>query len=244
MIEKYSTHKDENPFNTVQNIRNILYDYNISITENGWKTFKGSSYTVRLLFANFELNHLMGTNGKGVNPNYSLASAYGEFMERLQNYKLLPIKYGLMNDLQLTELHSGKIKLHEFNEKIKKSSLMEKSIEKYNDFDCDTHLYYSVREKKEISLPSDIISSSCFTNGMCAGNTREEALCQGLCEVYERYAARLVFLDKKKPKNINHKYLQKLDVYQLLYPFKKKGFEIIFKDCSFDLEIPVVALIL
>ena len=47
--------------------------------------------------------------------------------------------------------------------------------------------YYDVFNKTLVNLPIDIIFNIISTSGMCAGNTPEEALVQGISEVLERF---------------------------------------------------------
>jgi len=69
------------PEETIQKIRNILYSLAIHVYEAGWNTFSNQCFSVRLMDADFPFTSI---NGKGITRDFALASAYGEFMERLQ----------------------------------------------------------------------------------------------------------------------------------------------------------------
>ena len=56
--------------------------------------------------------------------------------------------------------------------------------------------YYSVKNKEIQYIPDKLFSYLYDTNGMCAGNSKEEALIEGLSEILERYAAIKIFKEK------------------------------------------------
>ena len=72
-------HKDAQPINTIQRIRRILYSLGI-LTAEKWYQTGDSMYSVRVEITGTDI----GQNGKGTTEAYALASAYGEFIERLQ----------------------------------------------------------------------------------------------------------------------------------------------------------------
>lgn len=84
-------YKASNPFTTVNKIRKILEELDIFTTEEFFK-HNERFFVYRIFINNPDLNsYLIGTNGKGMSPKYALASAYGEFMERIQTGMLLAI---------------------------------------------------------------------------------------------------------------------------------------------------------
>lgn len=72
--------KDDTPLNTVTKIRSILHGLGLLMIEN-WNNSVEGIYSLRIEVAGTPV----GQNGKGTSPEFALASAYGEFMERLQN---------------------------------------------------------------------------------------------------------------------------------------------------------------
>ncbi len=79
------------PEQTINKIRNILNELGILLYEK--HIIQEGLYSCRLTIGNRDLLPLkIGTNGKGRTFEYSLASGYAEFMERLQNYLLLDIR--------------------------------------------------------------------------------------------------------------------------------------------------------
>ncbi len=106
--------------------------------------------------------------------------------------------------------------------------------------------YYSVKRQTIVQLPEFIVRYSHGSNGMCAGNTREEALVQGFSEILERHATRLVLEGRCIPPEIP---TNEINRYPELKSIKeeiedKKEFILMHKDCSLGKNIPVVMSIL
>src|SRR5690554_671571 len=78
-------YKANKPKETIKKIRDILYENNIFVIEDFWNDAKYGMSSVSLCIPGLPCR----TNGKSFNESYALASAYGEFMERLQNLTLL-----------------------------------------------------------------------------------------------------------------------------------------------------------
>ncbi len=78
-------------------------------------------------------------------------------------------------------------------------------------------------------------------NGPSAGNTIEEAVSQGLCEVVERHVSSLVSYDKLATPAIDHDSLSDPVAIELLEKFKRCGIEVYFNDLTLDTGIPTVA---
>lgn len=90
-LARLKPYKVSLPYDTVQKIRTILYEHNIFLMEVGRKSKVSNTYSNRIFVADEGLENLdIGTNGKGMTARYALASAYGEFMERVQNMTITP----------------------------------------------------------------------------------------------------------------------------------------------------------
>jgi ribosomal protein S12 methylthiotransferase accessory factor len=80
-------------------------------------------------------------------------------------------------------------------------------------------------------------------NGSCAGNTMEEALLQGLCEVVERHTSCL--WDRQRPctPTIDPASAQDPVLQELLKKFQTAGVRVWLKDFSLGMPVPTVAAI-
>jgi len=84
-----------------------------------------------------------------------------------------------------------------------------------------------------------------LTNGMCAGNTREEALVHGLCECLERYAVRMAIKGRHPLPVIDRKRIREVSaVEKLLQALEEGGYAIRLYDASLGLGLPVAAALL
>jgi len=92
MYQMIKPYKAENPITTINKIRSILTEVGIFVRE---KYIQNNNYfTCRVEIANNDLlKYEIGTNGKGTTIEYAFASAYAEFMERLQNNILIKKKF-------------------------------------------------------------------------------------------------------------------------------------------------------
>lgn len=90
-LARLKPYKSALPYDTVQRIRTILYKHHIFLSEVSRKSKISNTYSNRIVVADEGLENVdIGTNGKGMTACYALASAYGEFMERVQNMTITP----------------------------------------------------------------------------------------------------------------------------------------------------------
>lgn len=264
---------------TINNIRNILNNNGIFIKETPYQ-FSKNFHAVRIAIGSNDLDELnIGTNGKGVSYQYSLASGYGEFMERIQNYMIFKgfrnaSKYAL-KDLPEDSLYRKKLEEHDLvldfqydpNEQV---FTIEKYMNENSDFlfeifpffkslnDLKSYLiedlnykelicipFYSCSKKKEIFLPIELLLSVIGSNGMAGGNSKAEALIQGFCEIFERYAGYNIYHNNLTPPTIPLDYFKGRPIYDLLNSvIRETSLKIIVKDCSLGMNIPTVGVLI
>ncbi|MDY2935155.1 MAG: YcaO-like family protein [Candidatus Cryptobacteroides sp.] len=261
-------YKENNPINTINNIRQILYKLNLLSIETVWFHPQNNIYSVRL--ENPIEKGKFGTNGKGRSFYYTLASAYGEFIERLQNGFIV-------GPSGLDRIFLKKIKetvgfVYYPDEKILSQSDFLKLPEEYlKDFFGDTKSelredfinsyfnrlrengqdgvislpFYDVKNKKTIFLPYNLTFILSGSNGMASGNSYAEAIFQALCELIERFSARTVFFDRLTPPNVPDEYLKKFpDECKIKSQLESHGYRVIIKDFSCGINLPAVGVIL
>lgn len=194
----YSILKDDAPENTILRIKNILKRLDIEIQEtihyNTW--YQGNKEITPIVIVRIESikPKIGGTNGKGTSVENAKASAYAEFMERLQNFILFGVNWlnSMSNDRKIVSNYK-QLEIDEYFKYIIKSNIMHK----FNSINNYTFLpFYNIKKKTECNLPYDIISFLQGSNGMSAGNTMEEALVQGLSEICERYSLKEIYRNK------------------------------------------------
>lgn len=245
-------HKDRDPKDTIKKIKNILLEMGVSVHITDRDSFSDHCHSVRL-----ETKGIpgVGVNGKGTSESLALASAYAEFIERLLNRVIFRESYGSyglmkMHDHQLpdsVEMSYGELLDEQRNvlECLFKEDPEKLSIPSNRMFECVP--FYNVTCSKIEYLPLRLIKHACMTNGMCAGNTPEEALSHGLCEISERYVARQISTPKEQYKlpTIPSSSINKdKELSKLIAILKSNGFNVIIKDCSLEGSFPVVATII
>ncbi|HWR44857.1 YcaO-like family protein [Sporomusa sp.] len=257
-------YKDDLPLKTITKIRNILMNLNILTVETGWKNSADGFYSVSVTISNTKL----ATNGKGTTYEYALASAYAELMERLQNQAFFRLNYDLkeealgyqgfyyapdeqrisMDDFLNSNEEWSSIQINKTPMDMDVQELLKKwqqvSYEKVPS-DFIALPYLNISSGRISHIPIKMVSKMYMSNGMCAGNTAEEALVQGLSEVLERYVNMRMLVDEITPPDIPLEYLkQHPSIYQMIQEIENSGnFEVIMKDCSLGQGLPVVGVI-
>lgn len=83
--------------------------------------------------------------------------------------------------------------------------------------------FYSIKEKKVVYLPKSTYTPFYGSNGMCAGNSPEEALVQGLSEIIERVVQRRIFTEKPALPDVPEEYIQQFPyVYEIIQNLRNK----------------------
>ena len=192
------------PAETIRKITQILKRAGMSIEEVSWKHPVPHVWSVHIRETHC---HTLCVNGKGTTKKLALASALGEFMERL-------ITGYSFSDFSLPGLTPQKKFLFRPKEKwfISRRSrlpkkLLTKELREFYDptgefnsgsvvdrmsVGCEKNAICSLpfqrtRDNETIYFPINVLDNLYASNGMAAGNTKEEACVQALSEILERY---------------------------------------------------------
>lgn len=84
------------------------------------------------------------------------------------------------------------------------------------------------------------------SSGMCAGNSAKEAITQGICEIFERYAIKEIYEKKLSLPTIPLDFFKGSKLYKKICNLLKQNpnLKIIIKDCSLNCGLPVVGVII
>lgn len=245
---KKTTLKELPAKKTIQNSRRILKKIGITIIEKDVSRGVPGCFSVRI--EPVEIPYF-GANGKGVTKDLALAGAYAEFLERLQNNVFLGNCYGLKKEyVSQEEDNSRKYNIKKIirtNKKIFQQicSVSDKKI--MDIFRKDSLIckkYFHINEKRFCFLPSDFINLSTGSTGMCAGNTDEEALVQGFCEIFERHITEKVHKESRALPTIPINKIKDKWLTQIIVNLTTKGYKVSIKDCTYGGDFPVLAVIL
>ena len=243
----FGVHKDQAPEATVHRIRRILAGIGVKPVEQQVR-FAEHCYSTRLDHPRIAA----GTNGKGVSPLYSRASAYAEFMERTQTLALFGAQFGAMPGIEDVFPDAKRLPTRAcladlrplLRQTCDDSAAVERSLAKFFGATVLAVPYYSPTDGSVTYFPKRLLDETLASNGMCAGNTAEEALVQGLCEILERHALRSILLEEIPAPTIPEEALRSLRSYRIIRRMAELGFTIIVKDCTLGGKVPVVGVIL
>ncbi|HHF6616364.1 TPA: 30S ribosomal protein S12 methylthiotransferase accessory factor YcaO [Haemophilus influenzae] len=205
------------------------------------------------------------SNGKGASKKAALASALGEYFERLStNYFFADFYLG-------QEIANGDF-VHYPNEKwfpIEDDALLPNGIlDDYllDYFDPNAELtpellvdlqsgnydrgivampYVRQSDEQTVYIPQSIIANLYVSNGMSAGNTKFEARVQGLSEVFERYVKNKIIAEAislpEIPKSVMNRYPS---IQASIAKLEEEGFPIYAFDASLGGKYPVICVVL
>ncbi len=250
--------KDATPEATVERIINILNSVNIEVTEDWHDSGIENCHSLTLHAG----KNLPTSNGKGISKAFARASAYGEFIERLQAglffYKLQSFE----NDPEVNlQCFAPDGKYYTKEELLETADWFDYLTKSYKGLtreslasQCEMYShtkdgkilclpFYSIFEDKYVYLPAGFVEHMYAANGCCVGNTKEEALVHALSEIMERKASTSAIVNGTSypviPREILdtfptvNKILKKLDECEEL--------DVTIFDCSDGGKFPVVS---
>ena len=205
------------------------------------------------------------SNGKGASKKAALASALGEYFERLStNY--------FWTDFYLGQDIANGDFVHYPNEKwfpIEDEALLPQGIlddRLFEHFDPNQELtpellvdlqsgnyergivalpYVRQSDQQTVYIPQSIISNLYVSNGMSAGNTQFEARVQGLSEVFERYVKNKIIAEAISLPLIPQEVMARYPSIQAaIDKLEQEGFPILAYDASLGGKYPVICVIL
>ncbi len=246
MNEGIAKYKDRDPIDTIFDIRDKLNQIGVFLIEENWFSIENNCYSVNLVDS-------LGngaSNGKGVTRELALASAYGEFIERLQGNCMINKRFGSKEFDDMADCFESIVCTPDEVFEAHRMLIDENSEEKIKSFVKEMGLkskvlYRNILNGDSTYLSDELIDVLCGSNGLCAGNTPEEAMLQGLCEIAERYSMRQFYLDSTLSlSRIPESELERLPVYSLIQNIRESGYELQIKDATLGGVLPVVVLVL
>ncbi|KYK35574.1 MAG: hypothetical protein AYK18_12970 [Theionarchaea archaeon DG-70] len=239
----YQNYKSKSPEETLQWIQDVLQPWFPPYISAGLQP--NEFYTTWFCRVTFLHPHI-GQNGKGVTIPLALASGFAEFMERFQAlYLLRDFSSNLPRLLWYPDSLPADSAPHwkefntalrrEMNDRISQSALTE-LVE--NSF----YQFHDLRSGSPVYLDRSFAYTPFLTTGTAAGNTREEALVQALCELFERYAARTIIENRTVVPSVPWEVLSE-QTQSMLSEIQNSGFEVHVKDFSLGKGLPVVCVV-
>lgn len=239
--------KDSPPRQTIGKIQSLLCSANVESSLSDIICNDSFAYSVHLSLCGTDI----GVNGKGIDEDFAVASAYGEFMERLENGVL--VEYWLQKTYDKDNLYGDtdfiksflKDNLSEFyQEDIDENTEKLKILLSYKKELSRLEQFYDVQNSQLVDFPVDLITDICGSNGLCAGNSCYEAVNQGICEILERYALREILSRNYSPKRLHRETYISTTSYQIIKAIESHGFCCEILDCTLGGKIPVMAALI
>ncbi|MDO8285622.1 MAG: 30S ribosomal protein S12 methylthiotransferase accessory factor YcaO [Rhodoferax sp.] len=256
--ENFIPGKDASLESTIKTLQAKLQALGFHIEERSWLNPVDGIWSVHIRDRDCPL---LFTNGKGATRLACLASALGEFFERLStnyfwtHYYLGPkvadrhhVHYpqerwfepGKDGSWPAGLLTPGLQKFYNPEANIDASSLVE-----FNSGNVERGIcaipYVRQRDDVTVYFPVNIIGNLYVSNGMSAGNTAPEARTQALSEIFERYAKFRIISEglclPDVPQDVINRYPR---IAAGIQGLRDAGFGILVKDASLGGQFPVM----
>ena len=261
-LSTYIAGKDLPLEQTIANMSGVLANLGIKIEIASWRNLIPNVWSLHIRDAH---SPMCFTNGKGSTKESALASALGEYIERLSNNHFYA---GAFWGEEIANASFVHYPAERWFKPGPKDALPKEILDKYclNIFNADgelrgSHLidtnsgngergicslpYMRQSDGETVYFPSNLIENLYVSNGMSAGNTLAEAQVQCLSEIFERAVKREI-LEREialpdVPQEVLAKYPSILAGIQSL---EEQGFPVLVKDASLGGVYPVMCVTL
>ena len=247
---------------TIANMSGILAGLGMKIEIASWRNIVPNVWSLHIRDAQ---SPMCFTNGKGSSKESALASALGEFIERLNcNFFYNDQFWGEdIANAEFVHYPDEKWFIPGPNGEIPEGVLDEYTLEIYDPEEelLGTHLYDTNSGKTErgicslpfvrqsdaevVYFPSNLIENLYLSNGMSAGNTLAEAQVQCLSEIFERAVKREILEGELTLPDVPQEILAKYpSILAGIQGLEEQGFPVLVKDASLGGQYPVMCVTL
>lgn len=181
--------------------------------------------------------------GKGCTPDQSRASACMELMERFSFYsfKQKPENFIRATYAELNAEGQPLLPLKYLLQSVHDESTSEETLaELIADIPIRWAWATNLNRGEVVLIPYSWFFAINEFNGPSAGNSYEEAILQGVCEIVERHVCALVTRDRIKAPRIDPDSITDPVAVELLHKFKRHGIQVYLNDFTLDTGIPTV----
>lgn len=262
MTQTFIPGKDAALEDSITRFRQKLQDLGFHIEEASWLNPVPHVWSVHIRDRDCPLCF---TNGKGASKKAALASALGEYFERLStNYFFADFWlsdtiangdfvhypnekwFALSEDDSLPEgiLDTHLRAFYDPEESLSASDLID--LQSGNDDRGICSLPFTRQsDQQTVYIPMNIIGNLYVSNGMSAGNTANEARVQGLSEVFERHIKNRIIAESISLPEIPAQVMQRYPgVAEAVARLEAEGFPVFAYDASLGGKYPVICVVL
>ena len=258
----FITGKDLPLEKTIANMSGILADLGIKIEIASWRNIIPNVWSLHIRDAH---SPICFTNGKGTTKEGALASALGEFIERLSSNHFyaeafwgedvanLPFvhypnekwfKPGSDDSIPVEILDEYCLKIFNPDGELLGSHLIDTNSGNLQRGICSLP-YVRKSDGEVVYFPSNLIENLYVSNGMSAGNTLAEAQVQCLSEIFERAVKREIIEGEVALPDVPYEVLAKYPgILAGIQGLEEQGFPVLVKDASMGGIYPVMCVTL
>ena len=254
--------KDLSLEQTVVNMSSILTNLGIKIEIASWRNIIPNVWSLHIRDAH---SPLCFTNGKGTTKESALASALGEYIERLSNNHFYSeafwgedianadfvhypkerwFKSGPEDALPIGILDEYCLPLYNLGGELRSSHLIDTNSGNVERGICSLP-YVRKSDGEVVYFPTNLIENLFASNGMSAGNTLAEAQVQCLSEIFERAVKREILEGEIALPDVPNNVLSKFPgILAGIQSLEAQGFPVLVKDASLGGVYPVMCVTL
>jgi ribosomal protein S12 methylthiotransferase accessory factor len=247
---------------TIANMSGILANLGMKIEIASWRNIVPNVWSLHIRDAH---SPMCFTNGKGATKEGALASALGEFIERLNcnffyndqfwgediataEFVHYPnerwFKPGPKDELPAEILDQYCIDIYNRDGELKGSHLFDTNSGNTQRGICSLP-FVRQSDGEVVYFPSNLIENLFLSNGMSAGNTLAEAQVQCLSEIFERAVKREILEGEMALPDVPQEVLEKYpSILAGIKGLEEQGFPVLVKDASLGGEFPVMCVTL
>ncbi|PTR20558.1 MULTISPECIES: OsmC domain/YcaO domain-containing protein [unclassified Pseudomonas] len=247
---------------TIANMSGILADLGMKIEIASWRNIVPNVWSLHIRDAH---SPMCFTNGKGATKEGALASALGEFIERLNcnffyndqfwgedianaAFVHYPderwFKPGPKDELPSEILDEYCLKVYDRDGELRGSHLYDTNSGNTQRGICSLP-FVRQSDNEVVYFPSNLIENLFLSNGMSAGNTLAEAQVQCLSEIFERAVKREILEGEMALPDVPQQVLAKYPgILAGIQALEEQGFPVLVKDASLGGEFPVMCVTL
>ncbi|WP_024929476.1 OsmC domain/YcaO domain-containing protein [Methylophilus sp. OH31] len=260
--QTYITGKDLPLEQTIANMSGLLASLGIKIEIASWRNIIPNVWSLHIRDAH---SPMCFTNGKGSTKESALASALGEYIERLSNNHFYAGSYWGEEIANAPFVHYPNERWFKPGRKdaLPKEILDDYCLEIYNPDGelrgshlIDTNSGNAERgicslpfvrqsDGETVYFPTNLVENLFVSNGMSAGNTLVEAQVQCLSEIFERAVKREIIEGEIALPDVPQEVLAKYPgVVAGIQGLEEQGFPVLVKDASLGGQYPVMCVTL
>ena len=247
---------------TIANMSALLANLGIKIEIASWRNLIPNVWSLHIRDAH---SPMCFTNGKGSTKESALASALGEYIERLSNNHFYAGAYWGEDIANAEFVHypneqwfkSGKkdvlpteildeycLKIYNPDGELRASHLVDTNSGNVQRGICSLP-YVRQSDGKTVYFPSNLIENLFVSNGMSAGNTLAEAQVQCLSEIFERAVKREILESEIALPDVPQEELARYPgILTGIQSLEEQGFPVLVKDASLGGIYPVMCVTL